>query len=832
MSGVSSGSAIVSNSIISGIPLTSANLDAYGSLFNQATNAAYINTTAPTNPNWYTQSDIYWDPANSSGLASDTNPGTSTSTPLLTWSQIVQRYGTTTPTLPYGHTVRVHAMSGQAAGTDPVFFRPNVSGGGQVIFDATLAIAAAGAAFSAGALGGGFGSAGATPTAGGTQMTMAAVPGYVAAKVLLHNTTRGSYAMVDSVAGGNAALTQPQTAASLTTTTATPAVVVDNDWVAGDNIAPLTLASFNIKTWGINGGDLTVGGQPCAAWILFATIADASGTAGNSGFGLVGSGQQVLSCCVVLSRLYSSGQYGRGQICYALGCWLTNEENTGYGFNMYGGVLMTAGGGDNGVVEFTNNAVVHGQLLLAGSCFVFAGGGLFSDAVITLEDALMSAAGPVWGSYSVVLRAASTWWNSSAGTFANTALLTNGTIQLGNSTTSGFAFVSGAVVAVPLTAANMDLYGGLFSYNGDCHFSNVNGPTLTNRQVTVTHASPATLTDAVVYAIVDTSTGTTLVSCPNPPSADLIITVFDRNGAAATNAIAVQSLYAGSTVEDPAAPGTFATTVYVHTNWASVSWYYDLSTNTWLLLASGAGAGGGSTGATGPQGNPGGPGSVGATGATGPGGGGSGTTGATGATGANGVGTPGATGATGPSGGNISNYASIIQTACAETSTNPNSFTIAAITLTPRVSGIFRIWANTVGSGYSGSSATLILLASQSNGSPIGITNGAQADGLKGGDAGSAGQFEVTNTNGTELTFTNLSGPFAEFVTDTFINPSNTAAHHIGGIFDFALGSSIANPFTIGVPVAFVLQLDATGTIGAGGTLVIETFSVEELPKA
>ena len=66
-----------------------------------------------------------------------------------------------------------------------------------------------------------------------------AVPGYVVAGVLLENVTRSSYAFVDSVTGGVASLSQPQTAASILQTAIVPAPVVDNDWAPGDTIAAI-----------------------------------------------------------------------------------------------------------------------------------------------------------------------------------------------------------------------------------------------------------------------------------------------------------------------------------------------------------------------------------------------------------------------------------------------------------------------------------------------------------------------------------------------------------------------------------------------------------------
>src|SRR5271155_1444494 len=62
--------------------------------------------TAAYNPSWYALTNIYWDPAGTSG-GNDTNSGEE-GAPVLTWAEIIRRYGSFTPIMPYGQTTIVH----------------------------------------------------------------------------------------------------------------------------------------------------------------------------------------------------------------------------------------------------------------------------------------------------------------------------------------------------------------------------------------------------------------------------------------------------------------------------------------------------------------------------------------------------------------------------------------------------------------------------------------------------------------------------------------------------------------------------------------------------
>lgn len=432
----------------------------------------------PGTASWYTQTNIYWDPANGSGVASDSNAGTTSLTPLLTWGEIVRRYGTTAPLMPYGQTTTYHVMSAQPAGQDPVFFQPLVSGGGQVLLDCTLGLANAGISFVAGALSGGFGFAGAAPSSGGTPLVMAGVPGYVVAGTLLQNSTRNGYAFVDSVTGGNATCTQPQTIASLTATGTIPAPAVQNTWVAGDTIQPLTLPALNLKQWAPQGGDVSAGVSPSGGWVLFAHVIDPGGAANTALPWSSHSASLVMSSCLVDSRLDVGQDTTRGFGVYVLGCKLTGGQTV-----IFAGEPVFAGGVTKtvqvfgGEVAFENSAMIHNALTLnAGEVLVTGASGAWSDGLVTINDGLLNIGGGAasffWGSYGATVNAGGTYFNNGAGTFAANALLTSGAVKLGAATT-GTSYSAGVWLdGVNLTAANLDANNGLQNPRSGAKFTN------------------------------------------------------------------------------------------------------------------------------------------------------------------------------------------------------------------------------------------------------------------------------------------------------------------------------------------------------------------------
>jgi hypothetical protein len=412
------------------------------------------------NPTWYAATAVYFDPGGLFG-GSDENLGTSPLSPLATWQEVVRRYGSDCPQFNYGQSCSYFQMSGQPLSQDEVFFTPKLSGGGQALL--IVYLVSAGADFVAGALGGGYGYAGAVPSAGGTMMTMATVPSYVTAKTLLENVTRGSYAVVDSVAGGTAKLAQPHTKSSLTQTALTVGPTADNDWAPGDVIRAWTCQNCNLGRWAPQGGD-EVNFQACWGGVYFARIPDTNG-AQLSTFSAIGDcNTTVFSCCVVDCALQGATREGRNNV-HALSfqnCFVAGTISL-YGANIFffGGV-SNQGLEDNGnACAVLNNAALHGASTFAGVRTSLSSG-VFSDGTLDIYSPSVYATSFVWGSYALAVFPGAAYINSTGSTFALKAALTSGAITWSGTLATGTSYAAGVWTdGVNLTPANLDAHGGL-----------------------------------------------------------------------------------------------------------------------------------------------------------------------------------------------------------------------------------------------------------------------------------------------------------------------------------------------------------------------------------
>ena len=414
------------------------------------------------NAGWFARTDVYWDPAGTHG-GSNANSG-GVGFPVLTWAEITRRYGGIFAVMNYGQSVRIHQLSAQPAGADPIFAEFECSGGGQAILDTTAAWTNPGANFAAGALGGGFGFAGAVATAGGTPMTIAGVPGYVVAGTILFNPTRTSYTVVKSVGGGTATCGQPQTSATLMSTATLPAPAVDNDWVAGNLLTPITATPCNLKRFSAKGGDVSAGGQPSGVWVIGASFPDTS-VSGASELAISNiAACTVFVLCSFPVRTQLSSLEGRGNVVYLLGCYHAGAVAV---FGILGsmfGCVVTNGVTAVGGLLVQNNTCISGAVNAASS--LAWGGVTVHDA---WSDSTWSAgpgakievtSGPFWGSWSVVLDPNATMWNGSGSTWVLAAALTTGTLKFGSLTVGTPPSVGGTFALNGVTAVNVAPAGG------------------------------------------------------------------------------------------------------------------------------------------------------------------------------------------------------------------------------------------------------------------------------------------------------------------------------------------------------------------------------------
>jgi hypothetical protein len=159
------------------------------------------------------------------------------------------------------------------------------------------------------------------------------------------------------------------------------------------------------------------------------------------------------------------------------------------------------------------------------------------------------------------------------------------------------------------------------------------------------------------------------------------------------------------------------------------------------------------------------------------------------------------------------NYAAIADGAPANTSTPPTSYVIAAIVLTPKVSGIFRIDVHLTGTDSVSEEVTLGLLGSQVAvaGTPI-VLAGGTAAGQLGSSAGApsvSNGGQVATVPGTPISFT---GEGALQGLSTKRTPAvGTDPFEVGtsGIFSLTAPSTIKTPWPIGQTALVYVQVSA-----------------------
>jgi hypothetical protein len=391
------------------------------------------------------------DPQNVSGTASDENNGTTSGTALLTWAQVVARYGSSSPQIPYGQNVSVTFLSSQTAGVDPIFFTPRISGGGQAILLGTLAVKTAN--FVGGAVT-------AKNQAAGTRLAVAGFPGGTAAGDYVLNTTRNSYAPVD-VGGVTPIFAQPVPAA-VVTTVGNPALSEDNTWATGDSYTIFTRTVLNLKSWQPLGGDATAGGIVGCGWIQWIDVA-----ASNAGSLLplaCTSGVFVLSGCRIEPRLDVSAVNGRGEGFYLLGTDVVGQLVMLSGEVCTWGAIIR-GGAQASCALFYNDGgtIMHGAWSqFTGLCFcgdVFGDGSLVQNggSVVYLFSNVSAGIGKLWGSLTVSLFPNCVMQVPAGDTFA-VSLLTSGALHFGATKTTGSGYVGSGVFTdgITLSAANID----------------------------------------------------------------------------------------------------------------------------------------------------------------------------------------------------------------------------------------------------------------------------------------------------------------------------------------------------------------------------------------
>ena len=191
--------------------------------------------------NSYTTQATWWiDPLNTSGLAADSNTGLTNTTPLLSWTEVISRWGTPCPRLRQATTVTL--MSSQAAGDADVLYPcPSIENNGGLYIEGVPSAVASGTLSSV------------TAFARPSTWLSATLTSGLAIEELIVNTTHASVAWLYHNTSGNIwQITQPMTAYVVGTTigdeTSGSGQQRVNTWMNGDSYTVYSLPSLQLAT--------------------------------------------------------------------------------------------------------------------------------------------------------------------------------------------------------------------------------------------------------------------------------------------------------------------------------------------------------------------------------------------------------------------------------------------------------------------------------------------------------------------------------------------------------------------------------------------------------
>ncbi len=188
------------------------------------------------------------------------------------------------------------------------------------------------------------------------------------------------------------------------------------------------------------------------------------------------------------------------------------------------------------------------------------------------------------------------------------------------------------------------------------------------------------------------------------------------------------------------------------------------------------------------------------------------------------------------------NYVSITGAPATNTATPPLApVIVAAIIVTPKVSGIFRIDARV---GYSGTAAgdtpAWALIAAEqaaSVGPPITVASGGTPASFAGKSATAPGDVGDVSDIATGIVLAGegaIVGLDAETIPVVAgLDADQGQQYQVSGLYMNGHGADPKVPFTLGQTVVFYVQVDNTGGTHAGGIADMEVaFSVQEQPSA
>lgn len=409
---------------------------------------------AAVNPYWQ-QAAWFLDPANATGLASDGNTGLDATHPLLTWGEIVARWGTTQPHLRQSTTFTW--MSSQAANSDPVVFAPYVENQSVVSMVGQLG---ATQQIATGVL------SNVTAKNRATPQLLLSQSGATAAGQFIVNTTHASRAWTYAVSSGSIFDTsQPLVSPATPVTNPSPAEV--DTWANGDAVTVYAPATINLAfvspiVANFNGAANNL--------VVFQNLSIAAGTSGFDSIALRSSAVYFVECQFLgtLDLVLDATAIAAGFINCDFGSITRLWSNVGQqGLSVVGGQCRST------TLQLSGTLSVTGDFICKGGFFFSAGNGTFGLIYIdtgrtltflgpgTWQQNTVYGAPIVWGPGTLNVGGTVRFqYPAGAGKAVSTFLQTGG-LQL-NSLTNAWNAVSSAAPTAnkTLSPANLDSDGG------------------------------------------------------------------------------------------------------------------------------------------------------------------------------------------------------------------------------------------------------------------------------------------------------------------------------------------------------------------------------------
>jgi hypothetical protein len=178
----------------------------------------------------------------------------------------------------------------------------------------------------------------------------------------------------------------------------------------------------------------------------------------------------------------------------------------------------------------------------------------------------------------------------------------------------------------------------------------------------------------------------------------------------------------------------------------------------------------------------------------------------------------------------MGNYAAIDAASPENTSAAPVAFIVAAIVLTPRTSGIFRVNASLQLVDSSSEGVTLSLFGAEQAvaGTPITLTGGSAAAQFGSGVVGATSLGEVSTVAGTPIAIVGDTGPLLlahKEVTAVATDPTTVGT---SGLFSYSTGGPTKLPFVLNETC--VLYLAVTAAAGTVSAMNVD-FTAQENPS-